>query len=145
MNNTFLKYRSYSCTLHLLSPITPVMAHPLSRLLSRRVCQQRTPFPKTPSFASRNLQASAQKPLGRRSYATGESGPNPKSGKSPLKVWPFIAIALAGSGAYVLMVRSRASTSQSTITMYIFKNHRFISRAALTTKNSKRNLSRIFI
>ncbi|RAL63073.1 hypothetical protein DID88_004158 [Monilinia fructigena] len=32
---------------------------------------------------------------------------------SPLKVWPFVAITLAGSGAYALMVRSRAGTDMT--------------------------------
>jgi hypothetical protein len=90
------------------------MARPLSRLLSRRMYQQWTPFQKTPGSVSRALRAPIQKPAGRRTYST---GPNPRPRKSPIKIWPFIAITLAGSGAYILMVRSRAGTSQSTVTI----------------------------
>ncbi|TVY30423.1 Uridylate kinase [Lachnellula hyalina] len=80
------------------------MAHPLSRLLSRRMCQQWTPFQKTPGSVSRALRSPIQKPAGRRAYAT---GPNPNPGQNPLKIWPFIAITLLGTGSYILMVRSR--------------------------------------
>ncbi|KAH6666644.1 adenylate kinase-domain-containing protein [Halenospora varia] len=79
------------------------MAHPMPRLFSRRVCQQFTPFAKP----SRNLRRQFQSRGGKRSYATGEKGPNPTPGQSPFKIWPFVAITLMGSGAYALMVRSR--------------------------------------
>ena len=46
-------------------------------------------FPQTPFISARG-------------YA---SRPN----QSPLKVWPFLAILVAGSGTYVLMVKSRAN------------------------------------
>lgn len=46
-----------------------------------------------------------QAPALNRTYG---SGPNPNPGRSPLKVWPFIAITLLGTGSYTLMVRSRA-------------------------------------
>ncbi|TVY49096.1 Uridylate kinase [Lachnellula occidentalis] len=81
------------------------MALPLSRLLSRRMCQQLTPFQKTPGSISRTLRAPLQKPAGRRAYGT---GPNPHPGQNPFKIWPFIAITLLGTGSYILMVRSRA-------------------------------------
>lgn len=35
------------------------------------------------------------------------SGPNPTPGRNPLKIWPFIAIALLGTYTYTLMVKSR--------------------------------------
>ena len=87
------------------------MAQPLPRFLSRRLCQstflkQQTPIPRT-------FRLQFPKATARRTYATGESGPNPRPGQNPFKVWPFIAITLAGSGAYVLMVKSRAGTFQS--------------------------------
>ena len=40
------------------------------------------------------------------------SGPNPTPGRSPFKVWPFVAIALLGSYSYTLMVKSRIGQSQ---------------------------------
>ena len=40
-----------------------------------------------------------------RSYA---SGHNPTPGRSPFRVWPFVFITLAGSGAYVYILQSRA-------------------------------------
>ncbi|TVY53372.1 Uridylate kinase [Lachnellula cervina] len=76
------------------------MAHALSRMLSRRMCQQWTPLQKTPGSTSRVLR----QPAGRHAYAT---GPNPRPGQNPFKIWPFIAITLAGTGSYILMVRSR--------------------------------------
>ncbi|KFY51413.1 hypothetical protein V497_09136, partial [Pseudogymnoascus sp. VKM F-4516 (FW-969)] len=42
-----------------------------------------------------------------RRFASGESGPNPKPGQSPFKIWPFVAITLLGTGSYILMARSR--------------------------------------
>ncbi|KAI9674487.1 MAG: hypothetical protein M1817_001825 [Caeruleum heppii] len=41
------------------------------------------------------------------SSSSGISGPNPKPGENPFKVWPFVAIFAAGSGTYVYMVKSR--------------------------------------
>ncbi|TVY19112.1 Uridylate kinase [Lachnellula arida] len=76
------------------------MAHPLSRMLSRRICQQWTPF----QTISRALRTPIRQPAGRRAYAT---GPNPRPGQNPFKIWPFVAITLAGTGSYILMVRSR--------------------------------------
>ncbi|KAG0650951.1 Uridylate kinase [Hyphodiscus hymeniophilus] len=80
------------------------MAH---RFLSRRVCQPQYSFLKEQSSIPRAFHPQFPKTPARRTYATGESGPNPKPGQSPFKVWPFIAITLAGSGAYALMVNSR--------------------------------------
>ena len=89
------------------------MAHAGPRLLPRRVCQPSSIFQKTSnSLFTRNFRDPTYKCLARRSYATGESGPNPKPGQNPFKIWPFIAITLAGSGAYVLMVKSRAGMCQ---------------------------------
>jgi hypothetical protein len=78
------------------------MAHQVSRFLSRRLYQQ-SPFQKISNPAIRTFRAPKSRS---RTYATG-SGPNPRPGQSPFKVWPFIAITLVGSGAYALMVRSR--------------------------------------
>jgi hypothetical protein len=86
------------------------MAHPISRFLSSRLCQPSSLFLKQQSFIPRTFHPQFPKSAARRSYATGESGPNPKPGQNPFKVWPFVAITLAGSGAYALMVKSRAGT-----------------------------------
>ncbi|CAG8982907.1 hypothetical protein HYALB_00002924 [Hymenoscyphus albidus] len=86
------------------------MAHPTSRLLSRRVCQQFAPIRKPISPIFRNLRA----PATRRGYASGEKGPNPIPGQSPLKIWPYVAITLMGSGAYALMVNSRKEMEPGT-------------------------------
>ena len=59
----------------------------------------------------RTFSAPISKAPARRTYAsTGESGPNPTPGQNPFKIWPFVAIVLAGSGAYVLMVNQRKGT-----------------------------------
>jgi hypothetical protein len=95
-------------TLHLPQPTQSpaMMAHPLPRLLSGRLWQS-SPVPKASRPILRGFRAPHNSPA-RRTYATGESGPNPKPGQSPFKVWPFIAITLAGSGAYILMVKTRS-------------------------------------
>ena len=100
--------RSSIALLHLHKTVTGPMAHPMPSLLSRRLFQQPTTFRKISSPLSRRFRAPIHKSPARRTYATGESGPNPKPGQNPFKIWPFIAITLAGSGAYVLMVKSRA-------------------------------------
>ncbi|KAF7949552.1 uncharacterized protein EAE97_003061 [Botrytis byssoidea] len=81
------------------------MAQPLPRF-SRRFLQQSSPFqslPRTRSFRPQ-FHANAKSTRG---YSTG--GPS----KSPLKIWPFVAITLVGSGAYAMMVRSRAGTDMA--------------------------------
>jgi hypothetical protein len=85
------------------------MAQPLPRFLSRRFCQQSSLFTR----ASNTFRSPIRNSPARRSYATGESGPNPRPGQSPFKVWPFVAITVAGSGAYILMVRSRTGTEHA--------------------------------
>ncbi|KAJ5032435.1 uncharacterized protein L3040_009040 [Drepanopeziza brunnea f. sp. 'multigermtubi'] len=82
------------------------MAHPLPRLFTRRFCQPST-FPKTFNSTPRTFRASIRNSPARRSYASG----NPNS--SPLKIWPFVGIIFAGSGAYVLMVKSRVEMAES--------------------------------
>lgn len=99
---------------------SPAMAHPLPRILSRRLCQQSFTFGKVSNSLHRSFQAQIRNSTARRSYATGESGPNPRPGQSPFKIWPFIAITLVGSGAYVLMVKSRAGTRQSLFSIALF-------------------------
>jgi hypothetical protein len=101
----------HAVTLH-LPTITAGMAHPIPRLLSRRLCQPSSFLLKHQSPIPRTFRPQLPKSPARRTYATGESGPNPKPGQNPFKIWPFIAITLAGSGAYVLMVRSRAGMLQ---------------------------------
>ena len=93
------------------NPSTAAMAHPIPRLLSRRLCQPSSFLPKHQPPFPRNFRPQFSRSPARRTYATGESGPNPKPGQNPFKVWPFVAITLAGSGAYMLMVRSRAGMS----------------------------------
>ncbi|KAH8792712.1 adenylate kinase-domain-containing protein [Hyaloscypha finlandica] len=80
------------------------MAHPLPRIFSRRIYQQSSPSARASNLFPRRFQVNSAP---RRSYATGESGPNPRPGQNPFKIWPFVAITVAGSGAYILMVRSR--------------------------------------
>ncbi|KAI9053423.1 hypothetical protein LZ554_002381 [Drepanopeziza brunnea f. sp. 'monogermtubi'] len=55
----------------------------------------------------RTFRASIRNSPARRSYASG----NPNS--SPLKIWPFVGIIFAGSGAYALMVKSRVEMAES--------------------------------
>jgi hypothetical protein len=83
------------------------MAHPLPRIFSRRIYQQSSPSARASNLFTRRFQVNSAP---RRSYATGESGPNPRPGQNPFKIWPFVAITVAGSGAYILMVRSRTGT-----------------------------------
>jgi len=86
------------------------MAHSLLRLLSQRLA---SPIYR-PSLHLPSVQRHLPTPSSRlrlphrRAYAT---GPNPRPGQSPFKVWPFIAITLAGTGAYVLVVQNRAGMS----------------------------------
>ncbi|KAH7364483.1 adenylate kinase-domain-containing protein [Rhexocercosporidium sp. MPI-PUGE-AT-0058] len=86
------------------------MAHPLPRLFSRRFCQP-SALPRSLNSTPRTSFRSALRnpsQTTRRGYASG----NPNS--SPLKVWPFVGIVLAGSGAYALMVRSRVEMPPTT-------------------------------
>ncbi|CZT47967.1 probable uridine-monophosphate kinase (UMP-CMP kinase) [Rhynchosporium secalis] len=86
------------------------MAHPLPRLFTRRFCQASC-FPRSLNSTSRTLFRSSIRnptPATRRGYASG----NPSS--SPLKIWPFVGIVVAGSGAYALMVRSRVDMPPTT-------------------------------
>ncbi len=103
INSSFM----HVVTLHLRrSSLDPEMAQPFLKVSSRRFCQQSTPFFRASNPIPRNFRGS---PF-RRNFATGEKGPNPIPGKSPFKIWPFVAITLVGSGAYILMVNSRAGT-----------------------------------
>ena len=71
------------------------MSRPFARLLAQRAAR--------PSlWRPQQLRTPAA-----RRFASGESGPNPRPGQSPFKVWPFVAITLVGTGAYVLMAKSR--------------------------------------
>lgn len=92
------------------SQVTTTMACQIPKFFSRRVCQPSSPFQKLSSQAPRSLRASIRNSPARRNYATGESGPKPKPGQSPFKIWPFVAITLVGSGAYMLMVKNRTGT-----------------------------------
>ncbi|PQE27100.1 uridylate kinase protein [Rutstroemia sp. NJR-2017a WRK4] len=74
------------------------MAHPLPRSFARHIFR-------TSARPFQTLPKSRFAGSARRGYATG----NPS--QSPFKVWPFVAITLAGSGAYALMVRSRVGTA----------------------------------
>lgn len=86
------------------------MAQHMPKMFSRRICRQLSPFQILSNPVSRTFRASIRNSPAQRSYATGESGPNPKPGQSPFKVWPFVAITVAGSAAYMLMVKSRTGT-----------------------------------
>lgn len=79
------------------------MASTFPQFFSRRVCQS-SPLSRFSQSIPRN-SPSIRNLSARRSYA---SGPNPTPGKNPLTIWPFLAITLVGSGAYALMVKSRA-------------------------------------
>lgn len=88
-----------------------MMAQQIPKMFSRRFCQQVSPFRKLSKSMPRTFSAPISKAPARRTYAsTGESGPNPTPGQNPFKIWPFVAIVLAGSGAYVLMVNQRKGT-----------------------------------
>jgi hypothetical protein len=109
------------------------MARSLLRLFSQRLASSACkPNSRLPSSHHHLFSPSSRSRLHRRTYAT---GPNPRPGQSPFKVWPFIAITLAGTGAYVLMVRNRAGMS---ILFSMLCNRRsksvIISRAALSIK-----------
>lgn len=96
------------------------MANQIPRLFSRHICQPSAPFSKVSNSIPRALRAPLRNAPIRRTYATGESGPRPKPGKNTITIWPFVAITLAGSGAYALMVKSRAGTLQ------FFIKHSFV-------------------
>ncbi|KAG4028464.1 hypothetical protein MFRU_021g00540 [Monilinia fructicola] len=79
------------------------MAQPLP-LFSRRLFQ-------TPSRLHHLSRARGHgSPFANPSRGYANTG-GPRNG--PLKIWPFVAITLAGSGAYALMVRSRAGTDMA--------------------------------
>ncbi|KAI9832378.1 MAG: bifunctional uridylate/adenylate kinase [Sarea resinae] len=89
-------------------PQSPLRLFRASRKLLAAIPQQsRAALRSTPTASSSPFQRHAQHSF-RRAYAT---GPNPTPGQSPLKVWPFVAITLAGGGAYVLLVNSRAKNT----------------------------------
>ncbi|SLM38881.1 uridylate kinase [Lasallia pustulata] len=72
----------------------------------------------------------------RRTYG---SGPNPTPGRSPLKVWPFIAITLVGTGSYTLMKSPMPAIAPP-------KSHPQISSPAKDTPTfSPDNVSVIFV
>lgn len=73
------------------------MSRPMTRLFTQRLGAAARLSPARPLFRA----------PGARRFASGESGPNPKPGQSPFKVWPFVAITLLGTGSYILMARSR--------------------------------------
>jgi hypothetical protein len=89
------------------------MARPLLRLFSQRIVSPSSNlFPQLSSSCRPVSKVASKTPFyGRRGYATGESGPNPRPGQSTIRVWPFVAITLAGTGAYIMMVKSRAGMS----------------------------------
>ena len=84
------------------------MAHIFARLFSSRACRPLSPFSSSSPIPRICRAAKGSNFIARRTYATGESGPNPKPGQSPFKIWPFLLITAAGSGAYILMVQQRA-------------------------------------
>lgn len=102
----------YSISKFILSLVpTFPMARPLLRLFSQRLAR---PVPKSSTNLTSSFRpvqnASSKSRLPRyRTYIPG-SGPNPSPGQK-LKVWPFVAVTLAGTGAYILIVRSRVGTS----------------------------------
>lgn len=88
---------------HLSNPTVPTsiitMSRPMCRLFTPRLGASAR-LSQTPRTLFRN-------PAAGRRFASGESGPNPKPGQNPFKVWPFVAITLLGTGSYILMARSR--------------------------------------
>ncbi|CZR50834.1 probable uridine-monophosphate kinase (UMP-CMP kinase) [Phialocephala subalpina] len=85
------------------------MATTLPRFLSRRLCHS-SPLPRFSQSIPRNSPSPFHSSA-RRSYS---SGFKDTPGRSPFKIWPFVAITLAGSGAYALMVKSRADMAPTT-------------------------------
>ncbi|KAG9241644.1 adenylate kinase-domain-containing protein [Calycina marina] len=84
------------------------MAQQIPRFISRRFRQQASLFCRFSAPVPRPFAPPPKVPALRRTYAsTGESGPNPNPGQNPFKIWPFVAIFAAGTGAYVLMVNQR--------------------------------------
>jgi UMP-CMP kinase len=110
------------------------MAHQIPKIFSRRVCQPSSTFQKFSNPISRTFRAPVRNAPARRSYATGESGPKPKPGQSPFKIWPFFALTLAGSGAYMLMVKSRTGTFKLYKSTAPLRRVQLNSRAALTAE-----------
>lgn len=86
-------------SLHLL-----IMSRNLPRLFFQRFASSTRP-------ALRSQLPSATLRSTTRRCASG--GPRPNPSQSPMKVWPFVAITLLGSGCYVLMARSRDGTCTS--------------------------------
>lgn len=124
-SHELVKTNSIGCLKFMQPPsiffqVSLTMAHQLPRLASRRLCQVSTPFPRPSNSLPRTFRASKRNFQARRSYATGESGPNPTPGKSPFKIWPFVAITLGGSGLYALMVKSRAGMKQLAVLTFFY-------------------------
>ena len=78
-----------------------------SSIILRHMPYQRTLLDLSTRLVQRGqiLSASKFNPVGRRGYA---ARPDP----SPLKVLPILAILAAGTGSYMLMVKSRAKDPQ---------------------------------
>jgi len=140
-------HSSFPASRHTASSKTQsaAMAHPLPRFLSRRLWQQSSAFSWSSNPLRENFQVQIRNSITRRSYATGESGPNPRPGQSPFKIWPFIAIAVAGSGAYVLMVRSRLGMGQSLFSIPYYSVESFDSRAGSYCQHFKTLYSTLFL
>ncbi|KAI1003775.1 hypothetical protein K3495_g4433 [Podosphaera aphanis] len=82
----------------------------ISRLCS---CQRIAPSALLSSRALRKPHASHSVIRSAPAYRSYGRGSNPTPGQSPFKVWPFIAVTLLGTGAYIMMVNSRVDTSNS--------------------------------
>ncbi|POS84256.1 hypothetical protein EPUL_004617, partial [Erysiphe pulchra] len=75
---------------------------------SRMVCQVILKSKRSIEASHLSRSSILRSALAQRNYG---SGPNPNSKQNPIKIWPFIAITLLGSGAYALMVKSRTEMS----------------------------------
>lgn len=93
-------------TTNLSSPILTVPPYLSTLTMSRPMCRLFTQRLGASTRLSAPARTLLRNPAGRR-FASGESGPNPKPGQNPFKVWPFVAITLLGTGSYILMARSR--------------------------------------
>jgi UMP-CMP kinase len=82
------------------------MAQPISRRFAQRMSTSTHSFTLHTTPRTLRTQAPAFRAQARSQFRSYSS----TKGSNPIKVWPFVAIIAAGSGAYALMVKQRAGT-----------------------------------